>query len=448
MATLFDRDDWRSALTRWREADLIDEETESAVLEWETERSAAPTDAARRRVSHGRIADVAAYLGASIVVIAWLLLAASLFDDGVSWFAFSLAGGIIGVAAAWLAERNRAAALADACAGVAVLLVAIAVGRLLDEIGDDDQLWLGWFLITMVVVSMGALMLRLTRSPLALFAASAALAQSPAALAIGAGALDHGVFGSQSLDGWLLWLTFVLVLLISGTVLVGVGRARRWFNPELAAWSRLGASLGAGFAILGLAAASTEPIIDWATLLVGWVVTAWALRDGRPELLPASGVLLVGALAGGISDVDNGARLGLTVIVLLTGIEATALGMLGPPLLRRLSDHWLTPLWQSALLGAGIVAAAALAAQSPELAAIGIIWALAVLAAGVVYQHRIGFAMGVIGSYATLLTLIIAQFDSSVAGALGTLAFGLLIVAAGIIWRRRFAGLTLGSEHS
>ncbi len=448
MATLFDRDDWRSALTRWREADLIDEETELAVLEWEAERSAPPLDTAGRRISHGRVADVAAYLGASIVVIAWLLLTVSLFDDGLSSFAFSLAGGLIGVATAWLAERNRAAALADACAGVSVLLIAVAVGWLLDEIGDDDQLWLGWFLLTMVVVSMATLMLRLTRSPLATFAASAALAQSPAALAIGAGALDRGVFGSRSLDSWQLWLTFVLVVLISGGVLARVGRARRWFDPELAAWSRLGASLGAGFAILGLAAASTEPIIDWGTLLVGWIVTAWALRDGRPELLPASGVLLVGALAGGVSDVDNGARLGLTVIVLLTGIEATALGMVGPRLLRRLSDHWLTPLWQSALLGAGIVAASALAAQSPELAGIGIVWALFVLAAGVVYQHRIGFAMGVIGSYATLLTLIIAQFDSSVAGALGTLAFGLLIVAAGIIWRRRFAGLTLGNQHS
>ena len=196
MATLFDRDDWRSALTRWREADLIDEATESAVLQWETERSTAPRNAAGRRISHGRVADVAAYLGASIVVIAWLLLTVSLFDDGLGSFAFSFAGGIIGVAMAWLAERNRSPALADACSGVSVLLIAIAVGWLLDEIGDDDQLWLGWFLITLVVVSMGILMLRLTRSALATFAASAALAQSPAALAIGAGALDHGVFGS------------------------------------------------------------------------------------------------------------------------------------------------------------------------------------------------------------------------------------------------------------
>ena len=143
MATLFDRDDWRSALTRWREADLIDEEMESAVLEWEAERSATHPKAANRRISHGRVADVAAYLGASIVVIAWLLLTVSLFDDGLSSFAFSLAGGIIAVATAWLADRNRAPALADACSGVAVLLIVVAVGWLLDEIGDDDQLWLG-----------------------------------------------------------------------------------------------------------------------------------------------------------------------------------------------------------------------------------------------------------------------------------------------------------------
>ena len=157
---------------------------------------------------------------------------------------------------------------------------------------------------------------------------------------------------------------------------IGRRSGRRWFDfPDWQAWSRLGRAGALDFAILGLPQRLPEPIItlrgrSWC----GWS-TAWALRDGRPELLPASGVLLVGALAGGVSDVDDGARLGLTVIVLLTGIEATALGMVGPRLLRRLSDHWLTPLWQSALLGSGIVAASALAAQSPELAAIGIVWA-------------------------------------------------------------------------
>ena len=447
MPGMFERDDWQAALTRWREAGLVDEDTESAVREWESAQSGASDGASVRQLSHGRIADVAAYLGASIVVIAWLLLTVALFDAGWGSFGITLAGGAVGVLTAKLAYNNRAAALSDASSGVAVLLVVVAVGFLLDEIGNGEQLWLGWLLISLVVAGMGVLMLRLTRSLLAIFAATFALAQAPAALAVGAGALDLGIYGggSRSLDSWELWLTLTLVVLIGSALLFGVGRARRWLDHELAVWGRLGASLGVAFAILGLAGASTEPIIDWATILVGWAVTAWALRDGRAELLPASGVLLVGALVGGVSDVDDGARLGLTVVVLLTGIEATALGMVGPRLLGRLSDHWLTPLWQTALLGAGVVAAAMLAARSPELAAIGIVWAFFVLAAGVAYQHRIGFALGVIGSYGTLLTLIIAQFDSSVAGALGTLALGLLIVAAGIVWRRRFRVSTADS---
>ena len=100
-------------------------------------------------------------------------------------------------------------------------------------------------------------------------------------------------------------------------------------------------------------------------------------------------------------------------------------------------------LWAAWLLIAGVTAAATLAASSPELATVGVVWALIVLAAGLMYEHRLAFAFGLIGGFAALLALLVDQFESSVAAAAGTLVFGLLIVAAGIVWRRRFGRLTL-----
>ena len=445
MPGLFERDDWQSALRRWREAGLVDAETYAAVQVWESSRSGG------RPGRSGRVADVAAYLGVSIAAIAALFLAGALFDDGWGRFGLTLVAGVAATVAAWWTGRSGPTALSDAWAGAAVALVALGVAMLLEDVGDEDQLWAGWLLSSMVVVASGTGMFALVRSRLALVAATGGLAQLPIALAVQAGAFDGGIFDSYqqgSLDSWELWTTYALVGLVSAALLFLVGRPNRWVDASLVVWGRLGASIGAGLAILTLAGASTSPIIDWLVLLAGWVVTAWALRDGRAELLPASALLLIGALAGGLSDVDNGARLSLTILVLLTGVELTALGMVGPRVLGRLADHWLTPFWESALLIGGVTAAAVLSASSPELATVGIVWALIVLAAGLIYERRLAFAFGAIGVYAALLALVIDQFESSVAAAVGTLVFGLLVVLAGIVWRRRFGGLTVTAGRS
>ena len=445
MAGLFERDDWQAALRRWREAGLVDAETYAAVQVWESSR------AGGRPGRSGRVADVAAYLGVSIAAIAALFLAGALFDDGWGRFGLTLVAGVAAAFAAWWTGRASPTALSDAWAGSAVALVALGVVVLLEDIGDDDQLWAGWLLISVIVIVSGAGMFALVRSRLALVAAAGGLAQLPIALAVEAGAFDGGIFDSYqqgSLDSWELWTTYVLVGLVSAALLFVIGRPNRWVDPSLTVWGRLGASIGAGLAILTLAGASTSPIIDWLVLLAGWVVTAWALRDGRAELLPASALLLIGALVGGLSDLGDGARLSLTILVLLTGVELTALGMVGPRLLGRLADHWLTPFWESALLIGGVTAAAVLAATSPELATVGIVWALIVLAAGLIYERRLAFAFGAIGVYAALLALVIDQFESSVAAAVGTLVFGLLVVLAGIVWRRRFGRLTVTAGRS
>lgn len=433
MTSRFSRDDWESALGRWTDAGLIDDETADSIRAWEVARG---KDGAR---SHGRVADAAAYLGVSIVVAAVLMLGATVIDDSAGFAALGFAVGVVAGGVAWLSSRARAAALSDACAGAAVLLIAVGLGILLDELGEEDDAWIGWLLITLCVAVVGIGLFWSVRSRLAVFAASAALALMPLTLSVGVGALESGIYGGgRSLDGWQPWLTFVLVALVGVLLLYGLGRIRRWLDPAMANWGRLGASLGVAVAVLGLAGASDSLIMDWMALLAGWAITGWALRDARPELLPASALLLIGALAGGLSDVNDGARLGLIVIVLLTAFELTAIGLAGPRLTGRLAGHWLTPAWESALLIAGVTAATILAAESPEWATIGIVWSLVLLIGGVFWEHRIAFVFGIIGVYAAGLTLVLGQFDSSAGAAFGTLAFGVLVVLAGIVWRRRF----------
>lgn len=433
MTSRFSRNDWESALGRWVDAGLLGDETADSIRAWEAARG---QEAGR---SHGRVADAAAYLGVSIVVAAVLMLGATVIEDSAGFAGLGFAVGAIAGGIAWVSSRARSAALSDAAAGASVVLIAVALGVLLNDIGNEDDAWIGWLLITFCVAVVGIGLIWSVRSRLALFAASAALALMPLTLSVGAGALESGIYGGgRSLDGWQPWLTFVLVALVGVLLLYGLGRIRRWLDPPLADWGRLGASLGLALAVLGLAGASTSLIMDWMALLVGWAIVGWALRDARPELLPASALLLIGALAGGLSDINDGPRLGLIVIVLLTAFELTAMGLAGPRLTGRLAGHWLTPAWESSLLIAGIVAATILAAESPEWAAIGIVWSLALLVGGVFWEPRIAFTFGVIGLYAAGLTLVLGSFDSSAGAAFGTLAFGVLVVLAGLVWRRRF----------
>ena len=444
MADPVERDDWQAALQRWRQADLIDSETERTILEWESDRDSNPVRA------HGRVADVAAYLGVSIVVIAALILATTLGDGGWGSFSVAVVFGLGAGAASWRSTQVGSSALADAFTGAAIVLVTVGFAFLLEHLGDDDQLGAGWLLLSLIVAAMSLVMFRLARARLAIFALGFSIAQLPVTLAIEADGLRCGIYGDylKSLDGWQLWTSFVLVILMAGALLWTAGRIRRWLDEPLAVWARLGVSLSAAIALLGLAGASTSPLVDWFVLLAGWAITAWALRDSRAELLPASAVLLVGALAGGMSDFDSGARLGLTILALLTAMELTALGVFGSRLSDGLAGHWVVPYWESVLLIAGISASASLAESRPELAALGIAWAMAVLVAGVVHQRRLAFAFGAIGVYATLLTLVVDQLDSSVAAATGTLAFGLLVILVGVIWRRHFSRLTLLEDDS
>ncbi len=437
------RDDWEAALARWRAAGLIDDDSAIAIRAWESnERSGG----AERR----RLADALSYLGVSIVLVAALMLVALTLDDGSAWVAAPFAFALVMSALAIWTSRAQQLALADGCSGAGVVLIAVGLLHLLDEVGGDGPESIAWLAVCLSIALSGAWLMRLVRSPLATFLCFGALTMLPLAVAVEGNALHAGIFGDglRSLASWALWTAMATQAVVAVAALYIVGRTRRWLPDALRPYARLGASLGASVAMLGLAAASTAPYVDWLVMLVGWIVTAWALRSSRLELLPASALLLLGSLAGGLSDLGNGARIGLTIVVMITALELTALGMTGPRALGRLNDHWLTPLWKSALLAGGVVAASAMAANSVELAALGIIWAAALSIAGIVRERRAELVFGVIGVYASGLTLIIARFDTSFGAVVGTLVFGLLVVIGAIVWRRRVTALTLTEGHS
>ena len=437
MASHSGRQDWESLLHRWREAGLIEDETVEMIRAWE--------DGRRADTTTTRLVEAVSYLGVSILLVGALMLIA-LVSDGDDWrLALPFGLGAIAVGLTWLSRASDLRAMSDGFAGSSIVLITLGLGLSLDEVAEPKHQAIGFLLLCLCIVLAGGWLVRLARSPISMFLTAGALAVLPLSIAIAGDALDVGLYGSSSrtLADWALWGAFGTVVVLGVGILFLLPHLRRWADPDLELWARLGASLGTSLAILALAGASTEPAIDWMALLSGWIMTAWALRGGRIELLPASGLLLLGSLAGGLSDLGSGPRLGLVLVMLFTVIELTALGMAGRRWLGRLEDHWLTPFWKSALLAGGVTASSILAAESEGLAAIGIVWALVLLIAGVARQQRLELFFGVVGVYAAGLTLVLGQLESSLGAIVGTLFFGVLVAVGAIFWRRRSRRLTL-----
>ena len=432
MASWFGRNDWESVLSRWAEARLLSDETTETIRAWEAERAS--------RASANRLIDALAYLGVSIVLVG-ALLAVGLMNSSEDGTIFLPLG--MGLAAGLVAHRcwrSGLRAVSDGFAALAVVLLSVSLGFALERFGDGEQYPLGFFLICLCVLVVGGVMVRLVRSRLATFLAALALGLMPFSIAVEDHALDVLSYGDglDWLTRWELWGTFAAVIAVGIVAQMALLHPSRLLDAEQAPWARLGASLATGAAILWLAAGSPAAVIDWMALLAGWLVTALAFRQNRFELLPASALLLLGSLAGGLSDIESELHLALTVVVLFTALQVTVLGMAGPRLLGPLARHWLMPFWQAALLIGGVVAVSILAVEHDELAAIGIIWGLSLLLAGFVRRQRLELFFGVVGVYATGLTLILGHLETSLGAAIATLAIGLLIVVAAIIWRRRF----------
>ena len=442
MPTWFGRNDWQSVLDRWTRAGLVNDETAQAIRAWEAETAS--------RSSSSRLVDALSYLGVSIVLVGALMLVILVSDGPDYWPLLPFAMGVVAVLLSWTTHRFEMPALSDGFAAASVALIAVALGFTLDEIGSEGQEAVGFVLVCCCVVLTGGLMVRLVHSPLAMFLALAAMATMPLAIAIEEHALEVGVFGSHLRDfqDWALWVSFVATVIFGVLTQMFLLRSRRLLTAPVGTWGRLGASLGTGASILVLAGSSSDPVIDWMAMLSSWAVTAYAVRAQRAELLPASGLLLMGSLVGGLSDLNQDPRLMLTIVYMFTAFQLTAVGLASRRVLGPLADHWLTPYWEAALLGGGVAAAGFFAAENEALGSLGIVWGLILLTAGVVRQHRLAVFFGAVGVYVPGLVLILGRWDSSLGGIIGTLIFGLLIVAGAITWRRRGRRLTLAEGDS
>ncbi len=433
MASGFGRRDWESTLDRWAEAGLLSESTAAEIRAWEAGRDASSPAA--------RLVDALSYLGVSIVLASALLAVGLMDTNDLAIVVLPICTGLASALLARFTWRFGYSALADGFAASAVILLTVALGFGLDQIGGD-QYELGFALICLCVLAAGGSMARLVRSRLATFLAALAFALLPYSIAVQDTTLHVFSFegGSGWVVGWELWGAFAAVSAVGVAAQIAMLHPSRLLDADAAPWARLGASLATGISILWLAGATPEYAFDWMPLLVGWLVTVLAFRRNRMELLPASALLLLGSLAGGLSDLSSDLRLSLTIVALFTALQVTMLGMAAPALLGPLADHWLTPFWRAALLCGGVAAASILAVEHEALAAVGIIWGLALLGVGAVRRERIELLFGIIGVYATGLSLVLGQLESNLGAVAGTLVFGLLIVVAAMVWRRRQRG--------
>ncbi|MYB23434.1 MAG: hypothetical protein F4066_03710 [Chloroflexi bacterium] len=421
--------DWQSLLARWQDAGLVDDEHAERIRSWEA--SNAPSRHA------GRLVDALSYFGGAIMLAGALMAVALTEGDGDALLALPFLLGLASGGMAWAAARLDLRAFADCVAGSSIVLVAVGLTLLLDEIGGDGPESVGFLLVCFCVAVVGGWFARSMRSPIATTLSAAAIVAAPFAIAVEGRAFDAGIFGGyREIDEWSLWVAFTLVVLVGGGLLWLLLRVARWEASDLSIWARLGATAAGAIGLLGLAGASSEPVMDWMSMLAGVVITASAFRHQRIELLPASALLILGSIAGGLSDFHSDARIALSLLILALLLQATVMSGAWSQRLGPLADHWLTPVWWGALLLGGVVVASFFAAEGGWLAVFGIVWGLALLVAGVVKRSWIEVLFGALGVYVPGLLLIVDD-DIGTVGVVGTILFGLAIVIGGVIWQRR-----------
>lgn len=421
--------DWDSILARWQDAQLVDDETAARIRDWEA--ANAPSR------SEGRLVDALSYFGGAIMLVGALMAVALTEGDGGGWLALPFVLGVVAGVMAWSSARWDLRAFADCIAGGGIILVAVGLTLLLDEIGGDGPESVGFLLVCLCVVVVGGWFVRSVRSPIAVILAGAAITATPYAIAVEGNAFHSGVFGSyREIDDLSLWGAFAPVMVFGVGLQWLLHRVARWEASGLASWARLGASMGSAIALLGLAGASTAPAMDWMSMLAGIAFTAAAFRRQQVELLPASALLILGSITGGMSDFNSEARIALSLIVLALLLQMTVMRSAWSQQLGPMAEHWLTPLWHGALLAGGVAAASFFAAEGGWLAALGIVWGLGLLIAGVLKRNRLEVVFGALGVYVPGLLLIVDE-NVGVIGVVGTVLFGLLIVLGGIVWQRR-----------
>ena len=428
-------DELENALTRWREADLISEQTAEQLRHFERERRAAgaPPGAA------GRVADAAASVGVALVTAAALLLAFSQFEgDFAPQLATLSVVGALALGASTAARRLRLSAASDLLAGAAVTLWSVAIAVALDELGGGGDAELGWAVICAAVALIGTASWRATHSISAGTLAVAAWVALPLALTVG-GDFEQ-IFESQtstaSAIGALILMTLAAALALLGAQLA---RRRGWADSTTVWCAAFVATTALGVGIGLVAIARDEAGFDFAFLAGAAAATAIAVRRRESVWLPAASCLIYCASVASLVDIEDAPRNALALLLLALSFFPFA------PLAGRLPEHWLTRVWELAVWAAGLTTAIGFAAADGGWPAAGGAWAAAMILSAALQRRWLAMAASVIGLYVVFLMIVIETFNASAGAGFGTLLFGLLVLAAVLAWRRR---LTLRAARS
>lgn len=428
-------DQLEDALTRWREAGLISEQTAEQLRHFERERRAAgaPPGAA------GRVADAAASVGVALVTAAALLLAFSQFEgDFAPQLAVLSVVGALALGASTAARRLRLSAASDLLAGAAVTLWSVAIAVALDELGGGGDAELGWAVICAAVALIGTAVWRAAHSIAAGTLAVVAWVALPLALTVGGD--FQQIFESRtstaSAIGALILMTLAAALALLGAQLA---RRRGWANSTTIWCAAFVASTALGVGIGLVAIARDEAGFDFAFLAGAAAATAIAVQRRESVWLPAASCLFYCASVASLVDIEDAPRNALALLLLVLSFFPFT------PLARRLPEHWLTRVWELAVWAAGLTAAIGFAAADGGWPAAGGVWAAAMILSAALQRRWLAMAAGVIGLYVVFLMIVIETFNASAGAGFGTLVFGLLVLAAVLAWRRR---LTLRAARS
>lgn len=425
MAFWRNRDDLQEAIQRWRDADLLSPETAQALRDFEARRrSAAPPPGASTR-----LADAAACVGISLVAAAALVLAIAQFENDLpaQLALLSIVGAIV-LAASAAARRLRLAIASDIFAGIAALLWTACFLLTLEELSNGGSPALGWTAFCAAVALLGLAIWRALGSISAAALAVAGWIALPGALVAG----DDYTFGADASAAATAAALALAPLAALFAVLAARYAAQRGWLDQLGVWCV--AFVASGWLSLGvlvIAASRDEAEFDLALIIGAIAATALAALRREWVWLPAAITFACAAAAASAAEAGPTARTAVALLVLaLSFIPFT-------PLAARLPAHWTTRLWELAFWAAGLAAAIAFAVSSAGWPAVGGVWGALILAAAAHFRRPLALAAGVIALYAVFLAVVIETFDSGAAAGFGTLAFGLLLLAAVLLWRRR-----------
>lgn len=426
MAFRRNQDDIQEAIQRWRDADLLSPDTAQALHDFEVRRRNAGSPPG----ASARMADAAACVGVALIAAAALVLAFAQFEDdfGPQVAALSVAGAFA-LAASLAARRLRLPVAADLLGGAAVVLWSVAVAVALDELGDGRGVALGWALICVVAALLGAVVWRAAGSISAGVLAVVGWVLLPLALAAG-DELDY--FFPNEISTARTVAAMALMTLAAALAAVGAQWAQRrgWLDSTAVWCAAFVATTTLGVALGVLAVSHSEPGFDFALLIGAVAATAVAVQRREWVWLPSAACLSYSAAASSLTGIEDAPRNTLALILLAFSFFPFA------PLARRLPAHWVVRVWELVVWAAGLTTAVSFAAASGGWPAAGGVWAAATILAAARLRRPLPLAAGVIGLYAVFVIIVIETFDASLGAGVGTLAFGLLVLAAVLGWRR------------